>query len=454
MARRRYAVLSYDERFVAHLEEFYTVLTGLGGRYRFYCRRGRCWSIIEGGDGVDAVVSSAPGLVVEECSGGCPESSVLLPPPPGELTARPRQVAQGDILVGYAGGVDVSIPREALWSHIGVFGATGAGKTHTAARIARCAAETGEISVLVLDWHNEYYRLLSGARILAGGSLPPVPLLPGSLGVDGAVAALEAVFSLTPNQSLLLSLLLGAAAARDREAAAAMLSPILGDQDTGFAARLASMLVSARDARGLLRAALYAYNARQAVMTKGEAEVWAALIRRLSMIGLDARYAGLFRLSDSGVEHVAREGEAVIVDLSSILNPGVRRLYALLLLESLYTAAQGAEIPPTLIVVEEAHNLVMGNTLQHVLGEARKYRLGLVVVTHTPRLLPPQAVANMNTLFLHRLVSPEDIHAASQVLPRVRELDVAHLASGVALLHTPGLETPILVQVAPPDAAC
>jgi len=448
---RRFAVRGFDRRLVEGLEEFYAALAAAGGRYRFYCRRGRCWSVIEGGEAVEAVVSSTPGLVVEECRGPCREGGVLLPPPPRPAPPRPREAPRGPVVLGYSGGGEVGLASDALWGHVAVLGATGSGKSHSAARVVRCAAEALGVAGLVLDWHNEYHRLVPGARLLSGGSLPPVPLVSDALGADEALAALESVLGLSRNQSLLLSVLLSAAATGDREAAAALVARLLGPGEA--ADRVAGMLASARGLRDLMRAALEAYRARGPEAPRGEAEAWAALIRRLAMLALDGRYSRLFTMR--GVADLPlSEGEVSLIDLSSILNPGVRRLYAMLLLEAVYASTQQGSAPATVAVVEEAHNFSDSATLPRLLGEARKYRLGVVVVTHTPRSLDHRVVANTNTLLVHRIVSAEDLRLLEELLPASTSYALPRLPSGMAVLHTPGAREPVLLAVEEPGAPC
>ncbi len=453
---KKYTVLSYDPSFIDMLDEFYTALKNLGGTYRFMCRRGRCWSIIEGDEDVGALLASMPGLRVEECRGTCRESYVLLPPPPAPLPPRPLGAPQGPLIVGTSGGIEVGLDEHHLWTHIGIFGATGSGKSHTAARIIRCAAEALEVAGLVLDWHNEYYMLVPDAKLLTGHSLPQVPLLTGSMGVDEAISMLEQVLGLSRNQSLILTILLAAASVEGIDEAEAILSQLFG-QDSGNRRlrAVARLLLSARTLRDFLRAVLEAYHARAVEAPKGELEAWAALIRRLAMLGLDERYANLFTLRvDNAPPPPLRESEVAIIDLSSILNPLLRRLYAMLLLEYLYVNVQQGTLPPLAAVVEEAHNFSDTTTLLHLLTEARKYRLGLIVVSTTPRAMPSQALANMNTLFVHRTVSPDDMRALEEVLPEAQALPLPKLPSGMALLHAQGLEEPVLLQVHPPRAPC
>jgi len=451
--RKRYRVLGYDAVLIDQLAMFYEALLNLGGNYRFYCRGGRCWSIIEGGEDIEALVVSTPGLRVEECRGSCGESTVLLPPPPAPVPPRPLAAPSGPVVLGESGGVRVGLGEYHLWMHMGVFGATGSGKSHTAARIVRCAVEVLEVAGLVLDWHNEYYRLVRGARVLSGSKLPPVPLLSDAMSVDEAVGAMEQVLELTRNQSIILTVLLTAAASRSPEAAEAVLTQLFGDMQPA-ARKVAQRLIEARDMSDLLKAALEAYRLRALEAPKGELEAWAALIRRIALLGLDDRYSRLFLLDTDDATLPLTEGEATIIDLSSILNPSLRRLYAMLLLESIYAHVQQGAAPPLIAVIEEAHNFAETRTLLHLLTEARKYRLGLIIVTPTPRVLPNQALANLNTLIVHRIVSPEDLRALDEVLPAARHASISRLPSGMALMHTVGLEEPVLVKVASPSTPC
>ncbi len=446
----RYAVRGVDEAFVDALERFYRGLRGLGGRYVFECRGGRCVSLVEG-VGVSSLLAASPGVAVERCGlRGCGgEGSALLPPPPAPLPPRPRRRPPGgDFALGYTGGLDpVCLRVGDLWGHVGVFGATGSGKTHTAARLARCVGEAAAARVVVLDWHNEYHRLLPRAALYSHPRLPPAVLLgEEGLGVDAAVGVLEAVLGLTPNQSVLLTALL-AAAAGDAE-------PLEGLLGSSHVARMvAARLSGARDMAGLLRAALEAYRERALeAAPKGELEVWTALIRRLAALGAHRGYRGLILLrGDPGLPRGA--DAPVVLNLASIQSLPVRRLYALAVAQTVFAEAQAGRGEPTILVMEEAHNmLVSGGAVEQILSEARKYSVALVLVTHTPRILPPRAIANLNTVIAHRVASPEDLRAASQVVPGAAET-LPRLPRGAAVVYTTGWQEPI-VTIVDKDSPC
>ncbi|MEM4810069.1 MAG: DUF87 domain-containing protein, partial [Desulfurococcaceae archaeon] len=52
------------------------------------------------------------------------------------------------------------ITRDALFRHILIVGTTGAGKSYTAATISKRIVKVLSIPVLIVDWHNEYTKLL------------------------------------------------------------------------------------------------------------------------------------------------------------------------------------------------------------------------------------------------------------------------------------------------------
>lgn len=417
----------------------------------FECRGGRCVSLLEGG-GVASLLAASPGLVAERCGlRGCgvDGGAALLPPPPAPLPPRPRRrPVAGDLALGYTGGLDPVCLRGAdLWGHVGIFGATGSGKTHTAARLARCVHEVLGARVVVLDWHNEYHRLLPRAALYTHPRLPAAVLLgEEGLGVDTAVSVLEAVLGLTPNQAVLLTALL-AAAAGDTEPLEALVG------SSHVARMVASRLSSARDMAGLLRAALEAYRERALeAAPKGELEVWTALIRRLAALGAHRGYRGLILLR--GEPSLPRDTDSpIILNLASIPSLPVRRLYALAVAQTVFAEAQRGRGEPTLLVMEEAHNMLApGAVVEQILSEARKYSVALTLVTHTPRILPPRAVTNLNTVIVHRVASPEDLRTASQVIPGAADV-LPRLPRGAAVIYTTGWQEPV-TAILDTDAPC
>jgi len=462
MLRRGLYVASLDERLIPFLETLYRGLSVAGASYRVSCRGGRCTAAIEGAEPrlLEAVLE-APGLVVGECSlsTGCPEPGGILPPPPAPVPPRPRGLPRRGFRLGVAGprGVEARLDPETLKRHLAVVGSTGAGKSHTAARIAACSARTG-YAVYVIDWHGEYRGLLSSLGVEAREETPPAPMAGGGLSLEDSISIAEEVLDLSPQQALLLTALLAAKMLDEAEAVRALSS--IYSETTAAAApargsieRIAAIIRDAADAHDLFRAALEAYRLRMSqAPPKGETEVWAALLRRLGMIGLDPSTGRYFTLEPQG-QTEPRPGTVTIIAAHRVPGGTRRKLYTLYTIAAIHIAAARTGTP-TLIVVDEAHNIARTRTLEHILSDARKMNTAITLVLHTPRLLTPQAAANINTWIIHRVTSRDDIRALEAVLPSDYAELLPRLPQGAAVYTTPEAQEPAVLRVYGAAAPC
>ena len=444
MARKvRVCIGGFDERFLRSLDEFYRLLDGVGGRYRFECRGGRCTSYVEVEAPYVSLFSSFPGLRV---LGSCSEGSILIPPPRGsEVGGGGSQLRGGrsGFVLGFSGGEPVRVELDDLYRHVLIVGSTGAGKSHTAARIARCASELG-VDVVVLDWHGEYSRLLEGrGKLLAGESLPAVNIIVERLTLEESIAALEYALELSIYQSTLLTAILSAVLKELRAGEATSTSAVIGDTNVE---EIRKIIEADNTIRGLANAVEQAYqSALKARQSKGENEVWLALIRRLNTIAF-SEYAKLFRVKGSSDTANSMKG-LTILDLSSIRSVRIRKLYTLLLLYKLY-ASRIKNSSPIVIVADEAHHIIASQTVREIVGEARKYMVGLVAVTHTPQTIPLDVLANFNTIISHKITSNEDRGIVAQLLGDVRLAEVlSKLAPGEALMKAPSMESHAIISV-------
>jgi Cdc6-like AAA superfamily ATPase len=447
--RARICVKGFDAAFLRGVDEFYRLLDSIGGLYRFECSGGRCSSYIVVEGSYASLLASFPGLrVSDSCSG----EGVLLPPPRGSEVGGRSSPSRDDglgFVLGLSGSERVRMSLSDMYRHVLVVGSTGAGKTHTAARIARCVSELG-VGVAVLDWHGEYPSIIGDyGRVLSGKSLPTVDIIVEGLTLEESISALEYALNLSVYQSTLLLALLSAVLRSLNVGEARPVSALLGDIDVNS---LRDIIARDNTVRGLADAATQAFALSNAArQSRAESEVWLALIRRLNSIAF-SEYADLFRIvgSDSSVEVL--EG-LVIIDVSSIRSVRVRKLYTLLLLHKLYSM-QMRKREPLIVVVDEAHHIIESKTVREIVGEARKYRMGLVAVTHTPQMVPPEVLANFNSIIAHKLSSNDSITLVAQLLgdPRLAEI-LAKLAPGEAVVRTPSIEPYAVVRV-DLDGAC
>ncbi|WP_194840489.1 ATP-binding protein [Hyperthermus butylicus] len=445
----RLCVSSYTVELVGRIERLYGLLAGVGGYYVFECWRGRCSSRIEVPRSYAGVVESIPGIVFSR-SRSCSDGPLLPPPRSASVGGRAFLDTNAPglgVIIGFSGVEPVYLPIEDLYRHVAILGATGSGKTHTAARIAACASLLG-VRVVIVDWHGEYPSLLErvGARytVLRGSKLPRVAMLSELLLLEESIAGIEKVLELSQFQSTLLAAVL-ALGSRPKLHTAKSLTDVLAGRVPGDVLDRAPERLAENTLQALLDVMKEMYQSLNEA-SKAEKEIWLAVIRRLSHLAM-SDYADLIRLY--GGEPLAETREnPVVLDVSSIRSPRIRKLYTLLLIQQLYSLALRGKIENTVIVVDEAQHILLTPTVTELLAEARKYGLGLVAVTQSPRLIEEYGLHNFNTIIVHRLSSANDRAVAAQLLGDRDLADIiGRLKPGEAIVSMQQAETPIPITV-------
>lgn len=143
----------------------------------------------------------------------------------------------------------------------------------------------------------------------------------------------------------------------------------------------------------------------------------------------------------------------VVLELEGIGNPAVRDLLVSVILQKIRHVREGKDenVAKHLVVVEEAqHVLAKGNEATSVLTdtcrEIRAFGVGLVFVTQVPSEFSKDAIANVNTVMVHKLVHPEDKRFAANLLglPEEARDFIERLPVGQGFVRSNGL---MLVQV-------
>lgn len=397
------------------------------------------------------------GYLLGRCRPVVPVPAASLPGLPGLLGA--VHVSDGgDVCFERVGGGSVCLPVDVFWSHMGVFGSTGSGKSTTTAYVVSRLASCGVVGV-VFDWHGEYRGLLgafgSGFYEYSYPGLPRLPLLPGG-DVDAAVDVFSDVLGLSDNQALLMLDLLESIRSYCLTGELRGRLGILLQLGGGPPRALDDVCRGGEGSlRGFMRLVMELYNRLYVVESRGEKEAWAALLRRLRMA---LREPGLFSLEAGSLEDVVQlPSEGIVVfNLSRIRSGRSRALYALLLGRLLYEEAYRTNrLMNTVLVFEEAHNLnprrggMTGGVLSRLAEEARKYRLGIIVVDQSPGLLDKSLLANLNTVIMHRVHSSRDLEALKSVAPSSRELEktLPTLRTGEAILASTALPAPVPIII-------
>jgi hypothetical protein len=142
-----------------------------------------------------------------------------------------------------------------------------------------------------------------------------------------------------------------------------------------------------------------------------------ALAKRIENLGLPSWEVWAAELP-SASEVVASGARVTVADLSGFMDPNEPVAVALDLIEQLWL--QRGSRTPTLIVVDEAHNLcpavpqgaiqtLLVERLIQIAAEGRKYGLWLFLSSQRPSKIHPQVLSQCDNLVLMRMNSPADV---------------------------------------------
>ncbi len=362
------------------------------------------------------------------------DTTSLIEPPRGfdriYPSSRLDRLPEPQIPLGRAlnveGAPPVGLMQDDLFKHVAIVGATGSGKTTTAATLARRSREF--VSVVVIDWHNEYRRLVDADIVYSpggpGNQLPLDVLDSRGIGsLDATVDMFEQVLGLTPPQAYALYRLL------EEHPKVKSLQALVA-------------LLDASHSEGYW-----------------DREIKQALLRRIhSFVRGQARQ--LFKPVDYSVSERFLEHRLSVVEVGWIDNVSLRRLYVTALLKTLFEEAKKG-LPAKnglLVVVDEAHNVFgRGQGRQSygftdkLVAEVRKYRIGLVLVSQSPSSLSEEALKNTNTKVVHTIKSGLDKRVVTSSLGLRGEYEeiLAYLNPGEAVLQAPSLPEPLIVKIEP-----
>jgi DNA helicase HerA-like ATPase len=170
------------------------------------------------------------------------------------------------------------------------------------------------------------------------------------------------------------------------------------------------------------------------------------------------RETGILSDSPTRIEDLVEVGKASIIDMKGA-EPELQQLIVYRICKEVFEARKMGKIPPFMLVIEEAHNFcpergfekaVSSNILRTIASEGRKFGLGLLVISQRPARVDKNVISQCNTQIILRVTNPNDIRALSRGLEFMSsdiEEEIKRIPQGVALLSSPSIEMPILVDV-------
>jgi len=165
---------------------------------------------------------------------------------------------------------------------------------------------------------------------------------------------------------------------------------------------------------------------------------------------------GLYTDNGTGPDELVVPGQAAIINFKGVL-PEVQQMGVARLATALFDARKRNKIPPFMFVVEECHNYcpqqgsaISGPVLRTIASEGRKFGMGLLVVSQRPAKVDKNVLSQCNTQIIMKVTNPNDLRAITasvEGLTKEAADEIQRLDVGVAMVASPGLAQPILVEV-------
>ncbi|NPA76859.1 MAG: ATP-binding protein [Candidatus Diapherotrites archaeon] len=170
---------------------------------------------------------------------------------------------------------------------------------------------------------------------------------------------------------------------------------------------------------------------------------------------------GLFdAIERPAVDRIVRPGEMVVFDLSSTLDAKVRQMVVAYFSKRLFDLRREGRIPPTLMVIEEAHNFIPSDiqrtdalargTLETIAREGRKFGLGLCLISQRPVKLSSTALSQCNTHIILRITNPYDLNHVAESSEGIDSRSakmITNLRPGEAIIVGAAVNFPVFVRV-------
>lgn len=167
----------------------------------------------------------------------------------------------------------------------------------------------------------------------------------------------------------------------------------------------------------------------------------------------------LFSSNSTPLQEIVKYKRASIISLKGV-EPYVQETFVAGLLRDLFEARKKEEIPPFLLVLEEAHNFcperALGETkaskvIRTIAGEGRKFGLGLCCISQRPAKIDKNVISQCSTQILLKITNPNDLKsviASSEGVSSESENEIQRLNIGTCLL-TGVIDIPLKVNIRP-----
>lgn len=160
------------------------------------------------------------------------------------------------------------------------------------------------------------------------------------------------------------------------------------------------------------------------------------------------------------VEAILQPGKLVVFDLSQTIDAKKRQFVVTYFAKRIFDLRRMGRVPPTLIIVEEAHNFVPSErsredvpargVVETIAREGRKFGVGLCLISQRPVKLSSTALSQCNTHIILRITNPYDLkHVAesSEGIDARSERMITNLRPGEAIIVGAAVNFPVFVKI-------
>ncbi len=170
---------------------------------------------------------------------------------------------------------------------------------------------------------------------------------------------------------------------------------------------------------------------------------------------------GLFGYYDNPpLSELSRQGELTIIDVSDLTSLKEKQMIVSYLGRKLFEARRMDRIPPTVFIIEEAHNYapegvkkesaISRGIIEIIAREGRKFHLSLCLISQRPINLSTTALSQCNTHIILRVTNPYDldhIGKTSEGITRDVLKTISSLQVGEALIVGEAVNYPLFMRV-------
>ncbi len=160
------------------------------------------------------------------------------------------------------------------------------------------------------------------------------------------------------------------------------------------------------------------------------------------------------------LDKLAKAGHLTILDISDMTSQREKQILVTYIAKKLFDARRAGEIPPFLLVVEEAHNFapegarreaaISRNIIEKIAREGRKFHACLCLISQRPVNLSTTSLSQCNTNIIMRVTNPYDIDhigKTSEGLTNDIMKSIPSLRVGEAIIVGEAVNFPLSIRV-------